>query len=75
MPTNQVQFQAGLSLREFQRRFGTETQCREALFNRRFDLATLMPRLLLTLSQWPPLSRLNGSGCEGGFEKRPQQSG
>lgn len=31
MPMNRVQFQPGMSLREFQTRFGTEQQCRQAL--------------------------------------------
>ena len=31
MPMNRVQFQPGMSLREFQARFGSEPQCRQAL--------------------------------------------
>ncbi len=31
MPMNRVQFQPGMSLREFQGRFGTRRQCRQAL--------------------------------------------
>lgn len=43
MPTNQTQFQTGLSLREFQRRFGTETQCREALLALRWPEGFVCP--------------------------------
>ena len=31
MPMNKIQFQAGLSIKEFQRRYGSEAQCEEAL--------------------------------------------
>lgn len=48
MPTNQVQFQAGLSLREFQRRFGTELQCREALLALRWPQGFVCPHCSAT---------------------------
>ena len=36
MPMNRIQFQPGLSLLEFQRRYGTEDQCRRALEHARW---------------------------------------
>ena len=36
MAKNRVQFQAGLSLPEFLRRFGTEEQCRDAVMQWRW---------------------------------------
>lgn len=36
MVRNPVQFQPGLSLRAFLDRYGTEAQCRDALFDRRW---------------------------------------
>lgn len=36
MPINQVQFQKGLSLSEFYKRFGTEQQCWQALYQARW---------------------------------------
>ncbi|MCK2094616.1 MULTISPECIES: IS1595 family transposase [Pseudomonadota] len=36
MPRNQVQFQPGLSLTDFLKRYGTEEQCREAVFKLRW---------------------------------------
>ena len=37
MAMNRVQFQAGLSLREFMARYGTEAQCVEAMAAQRGD--------------------------------------
>jgi ribosomal protein L37AE/L43A len=36
MPMNLVQFQSGLSMPEFQRRYGTEAKCRHALYRARW---------------------------------------
>ena len=36
MAKNRVQFQKGLSFRDFQKQFGTEAQCREAVFRHRW---------------------------------------
>lgn len=36
MPMNRVQFQPGMSLRDFQARFGTQAQCRQALLEARW---------------------------------------
>ncbi len=36
MPMNRIQFQAGLSMREFQRQYATEEQCESALFASRW---------------------------------------
>jgi hypothetical protein len=44
MPMNRVQFQPGMSLREFQARFGTEQQCRQALQEARWPWQTALSR-------------------------------
>ena len=36
MAMNPIQFQAGLSMREFQRQYGTDAQCEYALFASRW---------------------------------------
>lgn len=36
MPMNRIQFQPGLSMREFQRQYGTDEQCETALFASRW---------------------------------------
>lgn len=36
MPMNRIQFQAGLSMRDFQARYGSEEQCESALFGARW---------------------------------------
>lgn len=38
MAMNQIQFQRGLSMPEFQRRYGTDGQCESALFAARWRL-------------------------------------
>ena len=43
MPMNRVQFQAGMSLREFQARYGTERQCRQALQEARWPYGFRCP--------------------------------
>ena len=43
MPMNRVQFQPGMSLREFQARFGTEEQCRQALLEARWPYGFRCP--------------------------------
>lgn len=43
MPMNRVQFQPGMSLREFQARFGTEPQCRQALQEARWPYGFRCP--------------------------------
>lgn len=43
MPKNMVQFQQGVSLGDFMKRFGTETQCREALFRWRWPEGFVCP--------------------------------
>jgi hypothetical protein len=43
MPMNRVQFQPGMSLREFQARFGTEQQCRQALHEARWPYGFRCP--------------------------------
>lgn len=43
MPMNRVQFQPGMSLREFQTRFGTDEQCRQALREARWPYGFRCP--------------------------------
>jgi ribosomal protein L37AE/L43A len=43
MPMNRVQFQPGMSLREFQTRFGTDVQCRQALAEARWPYGFRCP--------------------------------
>ena len=43
MPMNRVQFQPGMSLREFQARYGTELQCRQALQEARWPYGFRCP--------------------------------
>ena len=43
MPMNRVQFQPGMSLREFQARFGTDEQCRQALLEARWPYGFRCP--------------------------------
>jgi transposase-like protein len=43
MPPNNIQFQKGLSLREFQQQYGTEKQCREMLFKARWPKGYVCP--------------------------------
>ncbi len=43
MPMNRVQFQPGMSLREFQGRFGTQQQCRQALQEARWPYGFRCP--------------------------------
>lgn len=43
MPMNRVQFQPGMSLREFQARYGTEVQCRRALQEARWPYGFRCP--------------------------------
>lgn len=44
MPMNRIQFQAGLSMPEFQRRYGTDEQCEETLFKSRWPKGWSCPR-------------------------------
>ncbi|TAM80166.1 MAG: IS1595 family transposase [Candidimonas sp.] len=44
MAMNKIQFQAGLSMREFQRRYGTDEQCEAALFASRWPAGWSCPR-------------------------------
>jgi ribosomal protein L37AE/L43A len=44
MPMNRIQFQRGLSLVEFQRRYGTQAQCEAALFEARWPRGFVCPR-------------------------------
>jgi len=43
MPKNQVQFQRGMSLREFMARYGTREQCEQALFGWRWPRGFVCP--------------------------------
>ena len=43
MPMNRVQFQPGMSLREFQARYATERQCRQALHEARWPYGFRCP--------------------------------
>lgn len=43
MPMNRVQFQVGLSLRDFQQRYGTEEQCQTALSEARWPQGFICP--------------------------------
>jgi len=43
MPMDRVQFQPGMSLREFLARFGTDEQCRQALLEARWPCGFLCP--------------------------------
>lgn len=54
MPMNRIQFQKGLSLPEFLRCFGTETQCEEALM----------------AARWPQGWRCPSCGCERHYRLR-----
>ncbi len=38
MPMNRIQFQAGLSMKEFQQQYGTEAQCKAALVASRWPM-------------------------------------
>ena len=44
MPMNRIQFQIGLSMPEFFKRYGTETQCAEALEQARWPSGFRCPR-------------------------------
>lgn len=44
MPMNRIQFQPGLSMREFQRQYGTDAQCEAALFASRWPSGWSCPR-------------------------------
>jgi ribosomal protein L37AE/L43A len=44
MPMNRVQFQPGLSMAEFVRRYGTEQQCERALIDHRWPSGFICPR-------------------------------
>jgi transposase-like protein len=44
MPMNRIQFQPGLSMREFQRQYGTDAQCEAALFASRWPSGWACPR-------------------------------
>lgn len=69
MAINPIQFQKGLSLRQFMRDYGTDEQCEKALekkyshrylaevqyrFNRRGNLAALVSRLAVAATQTRP---------------------
>jgi transposase-like protein len=43
MPRNKIQFQPGLSLPNFLSKYGTETQCRDALFRLRWPKGFICP--------------------------------
>ena len=43
MPKNRVQFQRGMSLREFMAGYGTQQQCEQALFNWRWPRGFVCP--------------------------------
>lgn len=48
MPTNRIQFQPGLPLAEFFRRFGTRAQCQQALFEMRWPNGFICPQCAST---------------------------
>jgi hypothetical protein len=48
MPMNRIQFQPGLSMREFQRQYGTDEQCETALFASRWPSGWAYPRCQCT---------------------------
>ena len=54
MAMNRIQFQAGLSMRDFQRQYGTDAQCERALF----------------ASRWPQGWRCARCGCPRSFMTR-----
>jgi hypothetical protein len=54
MAMNHIQFQAGLSMRDFQRQYGTDAQCERALF----------------ASRWPQGWRCARCGCSRSFTTR-----
>ena len=43
MPKNLIQFQKGFSIPEFMQMYGTEVQCRERLFNIRWENGYICP--------------------------------
>lgn len=57
MAMNQIQFQAGLSMREFQAQYGTDQQCEAALF----------------AARWPQGWRCSRCGCPRSFATRNGQ--
>ena len=48
MAMNRIQFQAGLSMRDFQRQYGTDAQCERALFASRWPQGWRCARLFMT---------------------------
>jgi ribosomal protein L37AE/L43A len=48
MPMNRIQFQPGLSMREFQRQYGSDEQCEAALFASRWPSGWVCPRCQCT---------------------------
>ena len=44
MPTNQIQFQPGMSMHEFFSRYGTEPQCAQELAQMRWPCGVRCPR-------------------------------